>query len=427
MKIIFEPLHLKKMKKFFLMLAALGFGLIGQFTSVSHALAAGISASGGGTYVVGQNFTVKVTASGAEFDSLQGIISISGPVSVVSFSAGSATWLPGKSPSNGGQFVGIVNPTKSLTVATITLKGTKEGKGSVSVSGVQLARNGGYVGSSGGSTSFTVGRAPTPPGQVTVSSTTHPDPNESYEATTIQLAWEPPANGATGYSAILDQVAETAPPQSVTTAEKTATYENLIVGTHYFHIRAVNGDGWSATTHFKINVKPAVDESLAVPVISEITTTDSYQNDIDAGALSGVVLRGTGPAGYNLLLVFAPEIVLPAEKYPAPVIDGEGNWEMVISDYVKAGFYKVTAQASKEGVVSAVSPATAFEVQVADGGGIRMISATDETTAYKQAEATRVLAAKKRATFTWGGIGLFVLGGLAVGFIIWRRRMLPRN
>ncbi len=424
MKNNLEPLHLGKMKKFFLVLAAIGFGFLSQFGLVSHALAAGISASGGGTYVVGQNFTVRVTASGAEFDSLQGVISISGPVSVVSFSAGGATWLPGKSPSNGGQFVGIVNPTKSLTVATITLKGTKEGKGSVTVSSVQLARSGGYVGSSGGSTSFTIGRAPTPPGQVTVSSPTHPDPNELYEATTLQLAWEPPANGATGYAAILDQVAETAPEKTVTTQEKTATYENLVVGTHYFHIRAVNGDGWSEPTHFKINVKPAVDETLTVPVISTITTTDSYQNDIVAGALSGIVLRGTGPAGYNVLLVFDPEIVLPVEKYPIPVVDGEGNWEMIISDYVKAGFYKVTAQAHKEAIVSAVSPVTAFEIQIADGGRVLVIGAADETTAHKEAQ---VLAAKKRATFTWGGIGLFVLGGLATGFVIWRRRQLPKQ
>lgn len=130
----------------------------------SQVLAAGIYPSGTKSSPVGKNFSVTVTASGAEFDSLQGTISVSGAVKVISIAAGGATWLPGKSPSIGGQFVGITSPTRSLRVATVTLQGTKIGKGTLTVSGVKLARNGGYVGSDGGSISFDIVRAPTPPG-----------------------------------------------------------------------------------------------------------------------------------------------------------------------------------------------------------------------------------------------------------------------
>jgi len=98
--------------------------LIGMFTILSVPFSAraegGIFATGGGTKTAGQTFTITVAASGATFDSLQGSISISGPVDVVSFTAGSATWLPGKTPSNGGQFVGIV------TERTIAVK-SKQG------------------------------------------------------------------------------------------------------------------------------------------------------------------------------------------------------------------------------------------------------------------------------------------------------------
>ena len=131
------------------------------------ALAAGsIAPSGGGKFTVGTTFTITVKASGATFDALQGIISVAGPVSIVSFSPGPATWLPGESPANNTQFVGIVSATSSLTVAVIKLKGTKEGSGKVTVSGVRLARSGSEVGTAGGSTSFTITRAPTPPGGV---------------------------------------------------------------------------------------------------------------------------------------------------------------------------------------------------------------------------------------------------------------------
>src|SRR6185369_3101743 len=81
--------------------------------------AGSITPSGGGSYAVGATFTITVRASGATFDSLQGKIAVSGPVSIVSFSPGSATWLPGKSPENNNQFVGITSATSSLTVATI--------------------------------------------------------------------------------------------------------------------------------------------------------------------------------------------------------------------------------------------------------------------------------------------------------------------
>jgi hypothetical protein len=259
------------MKKFFVTALSLLVALLPLATP--SAFAAGISASGGGSKVVGQNFTISVVASGAEFDSLQGTISVSGPISIVSFGAGSATWLPGKSPSNGNQFVGITSPTRSLTVASITLKGTKEGKGSVTVSGVRLARNGSYVGDSGGSASFTIGRAPTPPGTIEISSSTHPDQGTAYAATTLEIAWKAPSNGASGYSYGINEVADTAPEQKVTGTGTSAKYEGLTVGTHYFHIRAQNGDGWGPAAHFKVVIKEPdakIDSALGLPSIMSV-------------------------------------------------------------------------------------------------------------------------------------------------------------
>jgi hypothetical protein len=379
------------------------------------AFAAGsITASGGGSNNAGNVFTVTVKASGATFDSLQGLISVSGPVSIVSFSAGGATWLPGKSPDNNNQFVGITSPTSSLTVATIKLKGTKVGSGKVTVSGVRLARSGAEVGTGGGSASFTITPALAPPGSITVTSATHPNPEESYDASTVELSWTAPGNGATGYATAFNQTADTVPEAKITTTETTAKYESQAVGTYYFHVRANNKDGWGDTTHFKVNIKPKTDSTLATPAITSITTTTDATNDIEVGTLSGIAIKGTGPAGYSMLLTFTPDLALSTEKYPAPVITDQGTWELTITDPIKAGFYKLIAVGKKESIVSPQSPTVTFEVSVAEGGRVRLITSGDVTSTYRQAQETLVAAATAKRKVIWGGLAGLVL--LAASF-----------
>lgn len=406
-------------------LVIVAFGLIIALLPVTALAAGSITPSGGGKFAAGTTFTITVKASGATFDSLQGKISVSGSVSIVSFSAGSATWLPGKAPANNNQFVGISSATSSLTVATIKLKGTKEGSGSVSVSGVRLARSGGEVGTGGGSTSFTITPAPTPPGNVTVTSATHPDQEQAYEAATVELAWAAPTNGANGYSYLLDQTAATEPAATIKDTATSAKYENLVVGTHYFHIRANNKDGWSQTTHFKVTINPTTDSSLATPKITSIGTTDTTVNDIVAGMVTGIQIKGTGPVGYAMTLTFTPDLGLSAEKYPAPTITDDGQWEFNITDPVKAGFYKLVAQGRKD---STVSPSTTanFEVGVGAGGQAKIISNSDETATYKAAvaaEATKVAAAKARAKVAWSGLLIIIIGSAAVLLMLLRRKL----
>ncbi len=87
--------------------------------------AGGIYASGGGTKTIGQTFTITVAASGAEFDSLQGKIAVSGPVDIVSFSAGSATWLPGKTPPMAPTLSVSSRPPARLQLPLSNLKGSQ--------------------------------------------------------------------------------------------------------------------------------------------------------------------------------------------------------------------------------------------------------------------------------------------------------------
>jgi hypothetical protein len=343
--------------------------------------AAGIFPSGGGSKTVGQSFSVSVVASGGTFNAFQGTISVSGPVSVLSVSAGSAdTWM--SRPSNGGTFSGALlgRTATSLTIATLSLKGTSVGSGSVSVSGVSLLNGATTVSNSGGSTSFTIQRAPDLPGAVAVTSTSHPDQNESYEATTIELSWIK-ASGVDAFSYLLDQTADTAPPAKTTSSETSVSYADQAIGTYYFHIRAHKADGWGGTTHFKINIKepePKVDETLNVPSEIEIIKADDFANNITDGTILGIIIKGKVTAGFDALIKLTPALTLPEGKTLTVTSDTiTGNFEYLIDFPIPSGFYRLIVQGQKEKVLTPESDLIRFEISQKDGGSIEYISDDD--------------------------------------------------
>ncbi|MEI6478392.1 MAG: hypothetical protein WCO52_05405 [bacterium] len=395
---------------------------------------AGIFASGGGTFTVGQSFTVTVTASGDSFDSVQGSFSVSGPVSVVSVTPGGATWLPGKTPSNGGQFVGITSATSSMTIAKITLKGTSAGSGSVSVSGVKLARSGTLVGTSGSGTSFTIQRALVPASAVSVASSSHPDQAAAYTATTIALSWNKAA-GVTGFSYLLDQDAATVPAAKAVDVATSATYADKAIGTYYFHIRAQNGDGWSGTTHFKITIKepdPVIDTTLATPVITSLEKAAGFTTDLTKGTVSGIILKGTGLVGYTTNITVTPAITL-AEGQSWSVANGsDGKWELTTTAPIPSGFYTFTVQAIKGKTLTPVSKAVSYEIGVSEGGTLHLVTATDAVstaTPTPSASATPNPGASRaisRSGMTYIGLGtaaIILIG--ALGIVLYKRRVRP--
>ncbi len=347
--------------------------------AVATVAAAGIGSSNGGSRVVGEKFTITVSASGATFDSLQGTISVSGPVEIVSFSPGSATWLPGKSPADGQQFVGIIAPTTSAVVARITLRGTKEGSGSVNVSGVKLASKGDIVGTDANGSGFKIGRAPVLPGGVNVSSVTHPKQDEAYENRSINLSWEKAA-GVSEFSYILDQAADTTPATSKSDgAGTTVTFDGKDIGTYYFHIRAKNGDGWGGTTHFKITIKepdPKIESTLAKPVVKDIRKMKTFSTDLVEGTATGIELSGTGQPGYSMNVKFSPTLGETGELVTVTA-DESGAWVLSLEKPVKAGFYSVTVQGQQEKVLTPMSKLKYFEISLAKAGNVEFIDEGD--------------------------------------------------
>jgi len=404
------------------LLAILSLASLTLLSVPNFALAAGgIYASGGGAKTVGQSFTVTVTASGATFNALEGTISVSGPVSVTGFSAGSATWT--SIPANGGHFVGMIIPAvDSLRVATITLKATGVGSGAVTVSSVRMANGGTEVGTGAGSASFSINRALTPPGAINVTSSTHPDPAVAYEATTIGLAWEK-ASGVTAFSYLLDQSATTTPPAKSTSANTSITYPDKAIGTYYFHIRAQNADGWGSTTHFQINIKEPdakIDESLSPPNNIKIEKSDAFINNIQDGLITGIVISGETEPGFTAKMTLTPSPALPEGKLYEILVDESGNFSLPIDWPIASGRYSLTIQGQKEKILTPVSELIIFEISQSKGGSINIL--TDDDINPPKSIVSEVT---KNTDWRWiitGIAGVLIIALIVILIVLRRRR-----
>ena len=391
----------------------------------TKSFAAGISASGGGTITVGQSLTINVVASGATFDTVSGSISVSGPVSVTSFSAGDATWL--NKPTNGGSFNGAFLGDKktSFTIATIKLKGTGVGSGAVTVSGASLKNAGAVVGSSSGSASFTIQKAPDLPGAVNVSSSTHPDQNTAYEATTIALSWDKAA-GVDGFSYLLDQAAGTAPSSKITDTNVSASYANQAIGTYYFHIKAHKADGWGPVTHFKVTIKEPdakIDTTLSQPREIKFEKTSDAVNNIADGTFTGIQISGITEPGFTANLTFAPALTVPAGKVLTALADETGKWSLTLDYPVASGFHKLTVQGQKDKVLTPISEEVVFEISQKEGGSINILTAQDEQAPVKSVDTAGKSNKLNKNTIFYAGAGLALIGAIILIIVLVRKRM----
>ncbi len=343
------------------------------------ASAAGISVSGGSLKYPGDTSSVSITASGTTFNAFQGTISSSGVIKITSCSAGSALWVT--QPTGAGGFVGaLTSAASSFRIATCSIRATATGSGSVSVSNVQLAYNGPIVGNDGGSAGFSIVRQPTPPGTVTVTSSSHPDQNTAYEATTIVLGWAAPTATTTGYAYLLDQTATTDPGTTITNNNLTVTYENQAIGTYYFHIKAKNGDGWGPTTHFKITIKepdPKVNDTIKKPHGISVVKAAKFTNNIKDGTFSGIIITGITQPNYIANIKLDPMPTLPENKLLSIKADASGKFVYTIDFPIAAGEYKLTVQGQDNKTLTPVSDEIKFEISQAKGGSINTLTSAD--------------------------------------------------
>ena len=101
------------------------------------------------------------------------------------------------------------------------------------------------------------------PGEIIVTSSTHPDPEKFYNSDRPEFGWEKPedTSGIKGYSYTVDQGPVTIPNTMIFVQEPEMTetvsgeFANLMDGTWYFHIVACDIlDQWGEITHFPFNI-----------------------------------------------------------------------------------------------------------------------------------------------------------------------------
>ncbi|MDP7264465.1 MAG: hypothetical protein QGH39_02790, partial [Candidatus Thermoplasmatota archaeon] len=109
------------------------------------------------------------------------------------------------------------------------------------------------------------------PGEITVGSTTHPEPEMYYNSTLPVFSWDPPYEvaGIKGYSYMVDSFPLTEPTKVLYTQNREllgtfpGEFSGLTDDTWYFHICASDiYDQWGNTSHFRFNI------DTSIPLIS---------------------------------------------------------------------------------------------------------------------------------------------------------------
>jgi hypothetical protein len=121
--------------------------------------------------------------------------------------------------------------------------------------------------------------------------------------TSLTFTWAAPsdASGISGYSAVFDDIQNTIPPASNPTTATSASFSGIGDGTHYFHLRALDGAGnWGSSYLFTL----LVDSSAPVaPTVSSSTHPDQNQwstNNLPSFTFSGSDLSGVTGFSYVL-------------------------------------------------------------------------------------------------------------------------------
>lgn len=299
------------------------------FSMPNGAFAATLGISPAGrTINNGDTATYSVVVSSAD----QAVNAVSGRVQVPSdivdlvgvSTSGSIISLWVNNPAINGNVVSfegvVLNPGYKGgggTIVTFTVRAKREGTGTILFrSGAVLANDGlgtnvlSGLGQAGvivrESTQPTIpvpppeSKAVTPPGGVALRSPSHPDPVRWYRNQIVQVEWEQP-QGATGVNVALDRSPDTLLATRSLGNLASRTFEDVAEGVWYAHLRVRTADGWTPTSHLKIQIDVTPPDELSVVTAAEDLSDPRVNFTISAhDALSGVdyysvVIDGSSP------------------------------------------------------------------------------------------------------------------------------------
>lgn len=119
------------------------------------------------------------------------------------------------------------------------------------------------------------GLLPAPVGSdLVIVSSTHPNQDKWYQATTAKFAWKLP-EGATAVRLLADSSRSSTPSLIYDPAISQKEVRDLPEGTSYFHAQARVGTNWSAPAHYRLQIDTTPPEYLNVSEIARLDPTES--------------------------------------------------------------------------------------------------------------------------------------------------------
>jgi len=332
----------KKMKKILTSLVIILLTIV-YIPNSTHAAAASFYLSPASlSRQIGSNFTIFVgmNSGGNPVNAFEATINI--PTNILTITGagtgGSLCSLWIQTPAIAGPSVsfkcGVTGgTTASGNMISISLKGKAVGTGMASISGARILAGPGQNvtgGTSGGT--YTITAPPPPPPAATaapaVSSSTHPDQNAWYTNNNPAFSWTR-GGGTKGFSYAFDQNPGTVPASAVNTNANSISFQNKADGIWYFHIRASGNNGWSNTTHFRVQIDRTAPTNLV------IVTDPKGEADRRPMVAFNAVDAASGIARYELKMDRGEFKVVTSPYVPNSISSGDHTF--VVRAYDKAG------------------------------------------------------------------------------------------
>ncbi|KKQ93933.1 MAG: hypothetical protein UT66_C0007G0008 [candidate division CPR2 bacterium GW2011_GWC1_39_9] len=224
---------------------------------------------------VGSSFTVSVgvNSGGNPINAIEATVNIPSFLSITGTGTGGSLctiWV--KQPTISGSSISFKcgipgDTTASGNLMSISLKGLYPGTGNATITSHRI-----FAGDSQNVTGGTSGGAFTitapPPAKTaspSVSSSTHPSQDTWYKNNNPAFSWNK-GSGISGFSYVFDQNIGTVPNTSANTQSTGVDFSDKDDGAWYLHIRAKGTNGWSNTTHFKVQIDTTNPTDLSIVV-----------------------------------------------------------------------------------------------------------------------------------------------------------------
>jgi hypothetical protein len=185
------------------------------------------------------------------------------------------------------------------------------------------------------------------PSVLSLTSSSHPDPDQWWPEAGVALAWSSSDPAATaGYSWAFDASPTTVPDDTVDTTDTILNLPGQADGTHYFHVKARSVGGvWGTTEHRRVRI------DTTTPAVFDMTSSSHPSEDAWYGATTASFSWGAsgGPSGlsYSWSLDQSPGGTPDATvdgSSPGAVVSGvgEGTWYFHVKAHSGAGLWSGT-------------------------------------------------------------------------------------